>query len=200
MKFRLFRSLLIGVTLMSSTCLLSLPVKGQSKPKSNADVILELSLDKLNNCQLLDSIQQSVHLSGNLADHFNYDVTRLLLLKKVRIQESVRRAPTLKINVITHNREQKIDKNHFFRQINGDLIVTLIDTTGIIEGVRKYNISENDTLNYKFSGDITGDWEPAQFVNPHTKKIHIWNRVVQPGLLISAIGVTVYLLFNVRSK
>jgi hypothetical protein len=200
MKFRLFRSLLIGVALMSSACLISLPVKGQSKPKSNADIILKLSLSKLNNCQLLDSLQQSVHLTGNLADHFSYDVTRFLLSKKVKIQESEHLAPTLKINVETHNKEQKIDKNLLFRQINGDLTVTLIDTTGIIEGVRKYNISESDTLNSKLSGDITGDWEPAQFDNSHTKKIHIWNRVVQPGLLISAIGVTVYLLFNVRSK
>ena len=200
MKFRLFRPLLIGVTLMISICLISLPVKGQSKPKTNADIILKLSLSKLSHCQLLDSLQQSVHMSGNMADHFNYDITRFLLTKNVKIQESKRRAPTLKINVKTHNKEQKIDKNHLYRQINGYLTITLIDTSGIIEGVRKYNISDSDTLNNKFADDVTGDWEPAQFDNPHTKKIHIWNRVVQPGLLISAIGVTVYLLFNVRSK
>ena len=86
MKFILFRSLLIGVILMSSTCLISFPVKGQSKPKTNADIILEISLSKLSNCQLLDSLQQSVHLSGNLADHFNYDIIRFLLSKKVRFR------------------------------------------------------------------------------------------------------------------
>lgn len=175
-------------------------VEAQKKVSSNEEIILQECLQKMNQSSLLDTLKASVYPTGNLEAHFRYKIIHFLLNRHIDVKESPGNADKLDFSVKTDNSRKKIKKGVIQRNIQGYLTVTLTDSLQNIEGMVRYPFSKTDTVSIKNISKLIGSWEPSQFNSSQHKKFHIWHRVVQPGLLISAVGVTIYLLYNVRSK
>ena len=127
----------------------------------------------------------------------HYEVIKLLINKHKKVASTSNNVSILKLNISTHNNYKKLNKKYGQRQIRGTFTVTLIDTNGNIENMNRYLINYGDTLRNSELKDITTDWEVTHFSNISPRRT-VWHRVIQPGLLLVSLGVTIYLLFNVR--
>lgn len=164
---------------------------------TNDDIILQSCLSQLNKSILIDTLHQAVYPTGNLVDNHKYDVIQLLLKKNKKVSTTEKHTAILKLNIITNNAFKKLSKKYGQRLIEGTLTATIIDTGGTIEGEDRYKINYEDTLLNRQANAVTNIWNETHFV-VSPKKHPVWHRVVQPALLLVSIGVTIYLLFNVR--
>lgn len=164
---------------------------------TNDDIILRSCLSQLNKSTFIDTLNQAVYPTGNLVDNHKYDVIQLLLKKNKKVSATEKHSAILKLNIITDNTFKKLSKKYGQRLINGSLTATLVDTAGTIEGMERYKINYEDTLLNKKVNSVTDNWNETQFVESPQKR-PVWHRVIQPALLLASIGVTIFLLFNVR--
>lgn len=178
----------------------AIPLSAQPVVESNGKRILELSLQKMGTSRLLDSLSTPVYLTGNLCNEYRYEVTEYLLSDHKQVSSQSSSASRLSLQVTTSNQFQEITRNKAIRSINGGLTITLTDTTGIIKGMEHYLFASNDTVPSGLRNKLQSDWKPSWFDNGRKRRSWVVKRVLEPGLLLGAIGVTIYLLFNVRGN
>jgi len=175
-------------------------VFAQSSVESNGERILELSLHKLDSSRMVDTLSIPVYLTGNLCDAYRYDVTKYLLSRHKQVSSDSSNNSRLRLQVTTSNQYQEFGNHKAIRNITGDLTVTLTDTTGLIKSMEQYSFDRTDTVSSGLKGKLESKWKPSQFVEVRGKRSWIIRRVLEPGLLLGAIGVSIYLLFNVRGS
>ena len=172
----------------------------QTAVQSNGERILELSLHKLNSSRMIDTLTIPVYLTGNLSDAYRYKVTKYLLARHKQVSSDSADDSHLLLQVTTSNQFQEIDRNKAIRNIKGVLTVTFTDTTGLIKSMEQYSLNSSDTVSTGLRNKLQSQWKPSQFVGGQRKKSWIIRRIMEPGLLLGAVGVTIYLLFNVRGS
>ncbi len=176
-----------------------LSANAQDQVPTNDEILLRLCLSSLNKSVLIDTLSQPVYPSGNLVDHHKYETVQLLLKKNKKVRDTGKNAVILKLTLLTNNSYKKLNKKNGIRSIRGYLTTSVIDTNGTIEGEARYNINYADTIPNKIYRTLVNSWNQATFESK-PRKPEFWNRVIQPALLLSSIGVTIFLLFNVRGK
>ena len=175
-------------------------VFAQSSVESNGKRILELSLHKLDSSRMIDTLATPVYLTGNLCDAYRYDVTKYLLSRHKQVSSDSSYNSRLRLQVTTSNQYQEVRNHKAIRDITGELMVTLTDTSGIIKSMEQYSFNRADTVSAGLKNKLQSKWKPSQFVEVRGKRSWIIRRVLEPGLLLGAIGVSIYLLFNVRGS
>ena len=175
-------------------------VFAQSSVESNGEYILKLSLHKLDSSRMIDTLSIPVYLTGNLCDAYRYDVIKYLLSRHKQVSSDSSYSSYLRLQVTTSNQYREVGNHKAIRSINGDLTVTLTDTTGIIKSMEQYSFDRTDTVSSGLKNKLQSKWKPSQFVDVRGKHSWIIRRVLEPGLLLGAIGVSIYLLFNVRGN
>lgn len=176
------------------------PLSAQSAIESNGRRILELSLQKLNTSRVIDTLSIPVYLSGNLCDAYRYDVTNFFLSNHKQVSSQSSNNSRLSLQVTTSNQYQEVGNNKAVRRINGELTVTLTDTTGLIKSMEHYTLASTDTVSAGMRDRLQSDWRPSQFMDSKKKRSWVVRRILEPGLLLGAVGVSIYLLFNVRGN
>ena len=175
-------------------------VFAQSSVESNGECILKLSLHKLDSSRMIDTLSVPVYLTGNLSDAYRYNVTKYLLSRHKQVSSDSSFNSRLRLQVTTSNQYQEVGKHKAIRSITGDIMATLTDTSGIIKGVEQYSFDQTDTVSSGLKNKLQSKWKPSQFVEVRGKRSWIIRRILEPGLLLGAIGVSIYLLFNVRGS
>lgn len=150
---------------------------------------------------MIDSLSIPVYLTGNLSDAYRYEITEYLLSKHKQVSSHPSNTSRLNLQVTTSNQYQEVDNNDAVRNIAGNLTVTLTDTAGIIKGMAEYSFAQTDTVPSGLREQLqTEKWKPSLFIGRKKRRGWMIHKVLEPGLLLGAIGVTVYLLFNVRGS
>ncbi len=175
-------------------------VFAQSSAESNGERILDISLQKLDSSRMIDTLSIPVYLTGNLCDAYRYDVTKYLLSRHKQVSSDSSYNSRLRLQVTTSNQYQEVGNHKAIRSILGDLTVTLTDTTGLIQSMAQYSFDRTDTVSSGLKDKLQSKWKPSQFVEVRGKRSWIIRRVLEPGLLLGALGVSIYLLFNVRGS
>ena len=174
-------------------------VHAQDHVPTNDEILLRLCLSSLNKSELIDTLSQPVYPAGNLSEHHKFKTVQLLLKKNKSVHETKKNTAVLKLMLLTNNSYKKLNKKFGLRSIKGYLTASVIDTNGAIEGEERYKINYTDTIPNKIYKTLTGSWNQTVF-ETKPQKSRFWNRVIQPALLLSSVGVTIFLLFNVRGK
>lgn len=174
-------------------------VYAQEQVPGNDGILLRLCLSRLNDSVLIDTLSQPVYPSGNLTEHHKYELVQFFLKKNKKVRTTDKHTAVLKLTLLTNNTYKKLTKKYGLRRLDGFLTATLIDSIGTIEEEQRYKIAYEDTIPAKNYTMVTNSWSQTEFQHK-PRKSHFFNRVVQPALLLSSIGVTIFLLFNVRGK
>lgn len=172
----------------------------QSSVETNGERILDLSLRELGKSLLIDTLSIPVYLTGNLSDQYRYEVTRFLLSEHKQILSQADNHADLRLQVTASNRYRKMDDGKARRIIKGSVMVTLTDTAGVIGGMEQHSFAATDTVPSGLRDELASSWPPARFEDAHRHRSWIVHRILEPGLFLAALGVTVYLLFNVRGN
>ncbi len=195
-----FRGYVAVTALLLFALAVVLPLFAQSAVESNGRLILDLSLQQLGASRVIDTLSTPVYLTGNLCDAYRYDVTNFFLSSHKQISSQTSNTSRLSLQVTTSNQYREVANNKAVRSIKGELIVTLTDTTGLIKSMEHYSLASSDTVPAGMRNRLQSDWRPSQFMDSKKRRSWVVRRILEPGLLLGAVGVSIYLLFNVRGN
>jgi hypothetical protein len=105
----------------------------------------------------------------------------------------------LSFNVV--NTLQRNDKQTYRRDLQGHVGVRVLDSAGNITVVKLIPLAYSDTVPRDTHKTLESAWKPSQFTSSEVNRMQrIVRRYLEPVVISAAIGTTVYLLYNVRSR
>lgn len=194
--FLMFSGLLL--TFMGSV----IPAFGQSAV-SNTDHALEIIVSRA------DSMLRANNIQGFRIDFSHPTAVRLklidaLLERGYRIYEmptETTEITTLSIDPMLVYRYAATSRSSGIRNVEGSVGITLIRRDGSVIGTHLAQIETSETVNVSAVALDDGLWPMAAFASiGQVGRKRTLKRILEPALLITTVGVTVFLLFNVRSQ
>jgi hypothetical protein len=99
------------------------------------------------------------------------------------------------------NELTKIGRNQYQRTLNVEVYLTISDQSGIISFSHHFLIKKSDQFKHSSPEILEGNWQPTKFSEiKQTGFRSFLTKIGQPVIIASAIGTTIYLLYNVRSQ
>jgi hypothetical protein len=169
--------------------------------QSNQSILIEgISKEISNSIQTSDlRILISIDPSNPLAVS---ELTHYLLNSGFNITstdgESIHR---LSIHGTTENTLIQNGVNRYQRILHMDGFITLLDESGTVLISHRFSIYHTDLIKLPDPQILEGAWQLSRFtVKKQSGLRGLINKIGQPVLIASAIGTTIYLLYNVRSQ
>lgn len=182
---------------------------GSSLPVSNAERIMEEVEELLSDSPLIAGIAGPVALKALMPQRYELRLIEHLHGEGLRLRSNDA-PPVLELRLFTENRlEQRSAEGEItaLRLLKGELHLFLSNESSEITATEVLPFSYRDTIRDDSFEDIRArtqagaDWPAVQFseVIALPPKPGPWKRYGQPAILTAATGITVFLLFNVRS-
>ena len=182
---------------------------GAPLPDSNAERIMEEIADLLSASPLIAGIARPVAFNALVPQRYELRLIAHLRGQGLRLRSNDM-PPELELRLFTENRlEQQSggESSTARRLLQGELHLFLSNETSEITATEVLQFSYRDTIRDSSFDDIMArtqagaDWPAVQFseVIALPPKPGPWKRYGQPAILTAATGITVFLLFNVRS-
>jgi len=107
----------------------------------------------------------------------------------------------IRLEWTTSNRLERIDRHTARRKLDGTIAVYLISGDQTVLGTEVIPFYYEDNVDADGAEALAGNWTAERFrVVDMDKRPGLWRRIAEPAVVIAATGVTVFLLYNVRSQ
>lgn len=107
----------------------------------------------------------------------------------------------LRLEWTTSNSLKRIDRQTALRTLAGNLTIYQLSEDRDVLGTEVIPFSYEDTVDADSADELAGSWTAGRFrVTDMDRRPGIWRRIAEPVIIIAATGVSVFLLYNVRSR
>ncbi len=171
-----------------------------SGTEGNEQVIMNELSDLLNRSELINDLGVPVLLRTNMPDRNRMVLfNRLLEMgKTVKLEGDVHR---LQLMVYADNSLNQTDREQAERRLGGELQLFLSDTDDELMQTETLQFTYSDTIHIDLKDAVQSEWAAGRFHQSNTlAERNRWREYGQPAVIVAATGVTVFLLFNLRSN
>jgi hypothetical protein len=175
---------------------------------SNAERIIHEIENLLSGSRLVNELDTSVAFRALVPQRYELRLAEHLRTQGLRIRMDEAH-PLLELRVFTENSLEQLPSDDDIaarRLLSGELHLFLTDEESELSDTEVLEFSYSDRLRDDSLEAITessagADWAAAQFadVKALPDKPGRWKRYGEPAIITAATGITVFLLFNVRS-
>lgn len=170
------------------------------RPAPNVEIVSEEIGMLLEKSETIRNLNTPFHLSSSFPDMVTsrlYDVL-LGMDKEVLINRS---NPVLELRLTPKNSLIQESSHSANRILSAELQLILTAEDSKLLATESLRFTYTDTVSMDFFDDLDMAWQGAAFQEKkRIEKRNLWRSVGQPAIIAAATGVTVFLLFNVRSS
>jgi uncharacterized phage protein gp47/JayE len=173
-----------------------------AQPTSNQDIILKAISEKIESegSRFANQITYALVLDEATSDALQALQTELLSAG-LKLTTEFNGTYRFRVQVSTQNMLVRINQNHFTRELNGAVGITITNVDGLIIDSMTFNINASDTISRNHVNAVQTEWSPSKFSEISSRRFYARiQRFVEPVLITSAVATTVYLLYNIRSQ
>jgi hypothetical protein len=174
--------------------------------RTNGEVLVDIAVEKLVGSGLLPASDVPVLLEADLPAPLRSRLVSGLMRGGTRVMidseggEGVERL-RMRLEWTTMNRLTRADRTSATRELAGALTVYLFEAGGTVSGTEVIEFAHTDTVSAGEAPGLAGNWVAERFrVTDMEGRPGLFRRIAEPALVIVATGVTVFLLYNVRSR
>lgn len=194
MRFKPFLCLLF----LMSAGFCQLSEARQAEP--NEAVLLREALDTLSGSSILSGLSEPVSVQSNLPEYNR----QLLFNELMRLGTQLRldgEGPQLQFMFYPRNSLRQINPAEAERRIAGEVQLFLSDAGRTLTQTETLTFRYSDTIPFENHEALVSDWPATRFHETEALQVrNRWREYGQPAIIAVATGITVYLLFNIRSS
>lgn len=123
--------------------------------------------------------------------------------RNVRVTTVYQNSSVLDFTFVSNNSLTRDTRKNYLRELNVHIGVSVIDADGEISDIRLLSVTHQDIITSQQIADFDSPWKPASFgtiVTQRSRTSRFLRQYIEPIAISSAIGTTIYLLYNVRSR
>lgn len=179
-----------------------------SMAESNAERIMLEAERLLSESRILRQLNSSVAFTALVPQRYELRLAEQLRTTGVRLRMDDA-PPLLELRIFTENSLEQLPSDDGIvarRLLSGELHLFLTDEDSELSDTEVLEFSYSDRLRHDSLEAITessagADWAAAQFADVKVlpEKPGRWKRYGEPAIITAATGITIFLLFNVRS-
>lgn len=195
------KSLIIKLLLLLTVAGLQAQDSAQP-PQDNEEIILSEIKEILSQSSIITGLNEPFRLTSNMPDRSRLVVFQQLIDmgKQVRLQSD---NPTwhLQLMIYSENSFRQLDSQLAKRALDSEIQLYLSDADQNLTETETIRFSYSDEVPFILRKELEGDWTATRFQD--TQELPVTNRLRtygQPAVIVAATGVTVFLLFNLRSS
>lgn len=167
---------------------------------SNIEIVSEELGKLLEKSETVRSLNTPFHLSSNFPDVVSSRLYAILLEMEKEVLMS-RNYPVLELRLTPQNSLLQESSHSANRILSAELQLILTAEDSKLLATESLRFTYTDTVSMDFFDDLDMAWQGAAFQEKkRIEKRNLWRSVGQPAIIAAATGVTVFLLFNVRSS
>ncbi|AXJ01088.1 hypothetical protein CYPRO_1838 [Cyclonatronum proteinivorum] len=167
---------------------------------SNEALLMQEALSVLSESRILTELSASVGVQSNLPERNR----QLLFNELMRLGKQVRLdsdGMQLQVMVYPRNSLRQLNPNEAERLISGEVQLFLTDASRNLTDTETLSFRYSDTIPFENHEALISDWPATRFHETEAlQQRNRWREWGQPAIIAAATGVTVYLLFNIRSS
>jgi hypothetical protein len=193
------------ITLFLAILLLELhpaaSVKLSAQPRDNGEVLMDLGSALLADSRTWQNAGSPIVIEAEIPAPLKSRLINGLMDSGKQIRMDGEGVNRLRLEWSTHNSIIRIGRDSARRTLSGNLTVYHLSADGDILGTEVLPFSFEDIVDTDTAEILTGTWSAGQFrVSELDKRPGLWRRIAEPAIIIAATGVSVFLLYNVRSR
>lgn len=170
------------------------------RPIPNIEIVSDKLGELLKQSETIRNLNAPFHLSTNFPDLVTSRLYAVLLSmeKEVLVNRSY---PVLELRLTPRNSLIQESENVATRLLTADVQLVLTAEDSKLLGSEHVRFTYKDNISMDYFDDLDMAWQGAAFQEKkRIEKRNLWRSVGQPAIIAVATGVTVFLLFNVRSS
>jgi len=195
-------SVLFTVFALFCTNVLTAQTTQSVNASTNQTMLLNIMAESLSQSSFNEILADTFALRLVNATPSSYaELTHILKKKGLHLNDRFDAYSVLSIEFFTNNEIVTINRKESERKLNANVSLTVIDPDGNIKSTKYFAIVLADIIPTKSYGSFESDWPPSKFDTiKHRGILNRFRKYGEPIILTTAIGTTVYLLYNIRSQ
>ena len=195
------KSLIIKLLLLLTVAGLQAQDSAQP-PQDNEEIILSEIKEILSQSSIITGLNEPFRLTSNMPDRSRMVVFQQLIDmgKQVRLQ-SDNPAWHLQLMIYSENSFRQLDSQLAKRALDSEIQLYLSDADQNLTETETIRFSYSDEVPFILRKELEGNWMATRFQDTQELPVtNRWKTYGQPAVIVAATGVTVFLLFNLRSS
>lgn len=170
--------------------------------KSNQQILDEKIIEAVVQSDMVTSTQRPFLLQiSNVPDGLYHDLLSALLDDGKELKHSHGDHPVISVGLESNHYFQVTGRKEARRELNISINLSKTDAEQNIVDSKRLEISFEDTVPTENHDKLTGMHDVYQFNNvSYTGSGRFLRRIAEPALITTATAITIYLLYNVRSR
>ncbi|MCA1802396.1 MAG: hypothetical protein LC662_08055 [Rhodothermaceae bacterium] len=178
-----------------------LPAAVQAQTLTNGQILADIGASSLIGSDLWDGAGERIILQAELPSPLKARLVSRLINSGRQISIDEGDGERIRMEWTTSNRLERIDGNTARRKLEGSVSVYLISGDQTVLGTEVIPFNYEDSVDAADAESLAGNWTAERFrLVEMEKRPGLWRRIAEPAVVIVATGVTVFLLYNVRSQ
>lgn len=177
------------------------PAAVQAQTLTNGQILADIGASSLIGSDLWEAAGDRIILQAELPSPLKARLVSRLINSGRQISIDEGDGERIRMEWTTSNRLERIDRHTARRKLEGSVSVYLIAGDQTVLGTEVIPFNYEDSVDAAGAETLAGNWTAERFrVVGMEKRTALWRRIAEPAVVIAATGVTVFLLYNVRSQ
>jgi hypothetical protein len=178
-----------------------IPASVQAQTLTNGQILADIGASSLTGSDLWAAAGDRVILQAELPSPLKARLVSRLINSGRQISIDDGDGERIRMEWTTSNRLERIDRHTAGRVLEGSVSLYLISGDQTVLATEVVPFHYEDTVDADGAEMLAGNWTAERFrVVKMEKRPGLWRRIAEPAVVIAATGVTVFLLYNVRSQ
>jgi len=204
-SFAMYRTICISailILMLVLTCIEATAQESSHAHEDNEGIVLSEIQDLIRQSEIIRNLNQPFRFSSNIPDRSRMIIFQQLLDmdKQVRLGNE-NMGKHLQLMIYSENSLRQIDRDLADRTLSAEVQLYLSDEDQNLSNTEKFTFKYSDQVPFNLRSELEGDWTAVRFQDTHEIPVtNRWRTYGQPAIIVAATGVTVFLLFNLRSS
>lgn len=173
----------------------------QAQTLSNGQILADIGASSLIGSDLWDAAGDRIKVQAELPSPLKARLVARLINSGRQISIDEGDGERIRMEWTTSNSLERIDRHTARRKLEGSVSLYLISGDQTVLGTEVIPFNYEDTVDADGAEMLAGNWTAERFrAVGMEKRPGLWRRIAEPAVVIAATGVTVFLLYNVRSQ
>ncbi|MFU8858908.1 MAG: hypothetical protein ACNA8K_00655 [Cyclonatronaceae bacterium] len=168
---------------------------------TNGQILADIGAQKLLESDVWEATGGRLILQADLPSPLKARLVSGLIYsgREISLDEGV--GERIRLEWTTTNRLTRIDRLTAKRELTGSLTIYHLSDELTVLDSEVVPFTYQDEVDAEKSEELAGNWQAERFrVIEMEKRPGLWRRIAEPAVVIAATGVTIFLLYNVRSQ
>lgn len=173
----------------------------QAQTLTNGQILADIGAQKLLESDLWEGTGERLILQADLPSPLKARLVSGLIESGRQIRLDEGDGERIRLDWTTSNQLERIDRDSAKRRLTGSLTIYHLSGDQTVLDTEVVPFTYEDEVDAGGAEELAGNWPAERFrVIEMDKRPGLWRRIAEPAVVIAATGVTIFLLYNVRSQ